>query len=671
MALRRTAGVAVAAVALIGLAAATASTAADASTATAAASSSASASATRTAPAARATPAAQTDLAAQTELADRYAPVIQLADSGGRCGGEPFEPTDVDAILDNPDVALRGPWNGDNLITVAPTASDLAKAPPDYYLDFPGNALSPGCSYAKWAARTQSAPTVYAHVVTQDDEPGELALQYWFFYLFNDFNDLHEGDWEMIQVNFHADTAAQALTAGPYETGYSQHEGAERAAWGSKKLQLVDGTHPVVYPALGSHANYYSAHLYLGSSAAQGVGCDDTLGPSRELRPRVKVVAQSPTQYLQEFPWLAYHGRWGERHQAFANGPNGPTDKPRWTEPFTWEDTSWHGKAFAIPDGGLLGHNATSFFCSAVATGSGVLNAVFANPGLVLLVGVLLVFFVFWLASRTHWTPAIPFRVRRRRDWGTLITSALRLYASQVRVFGGIGLLFVPLGLLSTGVQYLLFDAGGFSPLVHVVGKSNAAVQMLVDGIGTVLTLVGLTAVQAATAYAVCELDEGRPVTARAALVRALRKGWTLLGALVIAALVIGLLSLTVFAVVVSAYLIVRWSLLAQATMIGDGTTAGPLRQSMRITRGHFWRTASVTVFASIVCLLIGPLVGTALLFATNASFTLLNMVSALIDAALSPLIAITTTYLYFDLEVRKSLPEGDRAHVDVLPAEI
>ena len=27
--------------------------------------------------------------------------------------------------------------------------------------------------------------------------PGRIALQYWLFYVFNDFNNLHEGDWEM------------------------------------------------------------------------------------------------------------------------------------------------------------------------------------------------------------------------------------------------------------------------------------------------------------------------------------------------------------------------------------------------------------------------------------------------------------------------------------------
>jgi hypothetical protein len=50
----------------------------------------------------------------------------------------------------------------------------------------------------------------------------------------------------------------------PALVGFSQHEGAESAHWGDSKLEIVDGTHPVVYPALGSHANYFTAALHLG-----------------------------------------------------------------------------------------------------------------------------------------------------------------------------------------------------------------------------------------------------------------------------------------------------------------------------------------------------------------------------------------------------------------------
>ncbi|HZC70729.1 MAG TPA: Vps62-related protein, partial [Jatrophihabitans sp.] len=445
----------------------------------------------------------------------------------------------------------------------------------------------------------------------QPDEPGHLALQYWFYYLYNDFNDKHESDWEMIQLDFRADDATAALNADPYEIGYSQHTGAERAEWGDAKLEIVDGTHPVVYPAHGSHANYYSAHLFLGRSAAEGVGCDDTLGPSRTVRPNVVVLLQARAQYLQQFPWLGFEGRWGERQKAFNDGPTGPSSKPRWSEPFTWMRDYWRDDAFAVPDGGLLGDTATSFFCTAVAKGSAVLNAILDNPTPVIAALAVLLLLIVWLAARTSWRPAVVFRVRRRRPWGTLVTSAARLYATHVRTFGGIGLLFIPIGLITAGVQYLLFEHGMLTPLTHIAGKSNPVTALLLASLGAAFTLIGLTAVQGATAFAVVELDDGRTVTAGAALRRSLAKARSLFVGLLVAVLVIGGLSLSVVGAPVGAYLLVRWSLLAQAAVIGN-TTA--LRASFRVTRGHFWRTASVTVFVTGLCLLIGPLLGTTLL---------------------------------------------------------
>ena len=58
--------------------------------------------------------------------------------------------------------------------------------------------------------------------------------------LFNDFNNTHEGDWEMIQLVFDAPDARAALAVSPVEVGFSSHEGVERAVWGDEKLELVD-----------------------------------------------------------------------------------------------------------------------------------------------------------------------------------------------------------------------------------------------------------------------------------------------------------------------------------------------------------------------------------------------------------------------------------------------
>jgi hypothetical protein len=78
-----------------------------------------------------------------------------------------------------------------------------------------------------------------------------------------------------------------------------------------------------------------------------------------------------------------------------------------------------------------------------------------------------------------------------------------------------------------------------------------------------------------------------------------------------------------------------------------------------------------VTVFVTVLCLLIGPLIGTLLLFLTPMPFALVNAVTALVNAVISPLIAITTTYLYFDLEVRTSMEVRQLEIGAVLPSEI
>ena len=252
-------------------------------------------------------------------LAERHAPVVRLVEQLEECGpGEPYEPIDVDALFDEPTVALRGPWNALDLIEVGPAADDLAGLY-EYHLDFPGDALDPGCTYERWANRItdDTEPVVYAHVATDAAYPGRLALQYWFFYVYNDWNNLHEGDWENVQLLFDAPDAATALTQEPIAAGYSQHEGSERADWGDDKLELVDGRRPVVYPAAGSHANFFDDALYLGSSAEQGVGCDDTRGPHVELEPKVVTIPSDAGTARREPPWIAFEGRWGELQEAF------------------------------------------------------------------------------------------------------------------------------------------------------------------------------------------------------------------------------------------------------------------------------------------------------------------------------------------------------------------
>ncbi len=49
-------------------------------------------------------------------------------------------------------------------------------------------------------ARSAYPPTEYAHAFWLDRANGRLAIQYWFYYPFNEWLNHHEGDWEHVQV---------------------------------------------------------------------------------------------------------------------------------------------------------------------------------------------------------------------------------------------------------------------------------------------------------------------------------------------------------------------------------------------------------------------------------------------------------------------------------------
>ena len=175
---------------------------------------------------------------------------------------------------------------------------------------------------------------------------------------------------------------------------------------GHAKLELADATHPVVYPAAGSHADYFGPAVYLGRSAAQGVGCDNTRGPHREVRPSVELVPTDPVAARQQYPWIGFRGFWGEEQAIYNNGPTGPSAHDQWDHPIVWSQTSWHPAAFAIP-GAINGvPSATSFFCGAVAKGSSALNlALNSGTGGVLVLLVLILAGV-WSIIRADWRPS-------------------------------------------------------------------------------------------------------------------------------------------------------------------------------------------------------------------------------------------------------------------------
>ena len=560
------------------------------------------------------------DLQDEIELAERYAPVVRLVEQAEECGpGEPYEPLNVDLLFDEPTVALRGPWGGGDLVEIGPTADDLAGGLYEYHLDFPGNALDPGCTYELWARRLSEgeAPAVYAHVVGDPGHPGELALQYWLFYAYNDWNNLHEGDWEMIQLLFDAEDAAAALDVEPTRIGYSQHEGAEEAEWGEDKLELVDGTHPVVHPAAGSHANFFEEGLFLGSSAEQGVGCDDTSGPTVDLRPTVITIPGDQDDAQEAYPWIDYQGRWGELQPAFFNGPTGPNLKTQWTEPVTWSE-GWRDQSYAVPAGGALGTGATDFFCDAIAGGSKALQRGLENPPLLfgvlalLILGVISAPYPGDVETVGASAPGTPSRLGADPPHvaedvpeaaGSLPRNRARDAADLDRRRRSPGDHPPSLGLCGDRRRRRERKRAR-SPGVGPRDDADAGRRRPRPG---------------------CDCQSPRrarrerpvgPIDAYRLAVDSVRP---LLGALAVAVVVISVLATTVFLIPVAIWLAVRWALIAPVAELEDVRALEGLRRSARLVRLNWLKVATLAIVGGALALAVGPLVGAVLILLTSA----------------------------------------------------
>jgi hypothetical protein len=471
----------------------------------------------------------------------------------------------------------------------------------------------------------------------------------------------------MHQLVFDAGDAREALETEPQEVGYSAHEGAERATWGDDKLELVDETHPVVFPGAGSHANKFTEALYLGSSAEAGVGCDDTRGPHRELRPKVVTIPSEPSAAKEAFPWIDFEGRWGELQPAFFNGPRGPNLKTQWTRPIEWSE-GWNDRTYAVPTAGLFGTGATDLFCSGVEKGSRALILVLRNPPAMALVLAAVIGLVVLVVVRATWTPVAPFRIGRRRAWGQILAASARMYVNRARLFLGIGLLLIPIVVVMTLLQWLSLeglDAVGITS----TGESAGGSALLALIVGTTFALLGLAFVQAACACALVEIDGGRSIDAATAYRIGFRRVRPLLGAVALFVVVWVVLTATAFAIPVAIWLAVRWCLLAPVVELEGLGGVAALRRSAQLVRGRWFRIASLVGLSAAVALTTGPLLGALLIFATDLPFAFLNVVSGIVYAAALPFVGLVTAYAYLDARARFELaPEPEPKE---LPAEI
>jgi len=265
---------------------------------------------------------------------------------------ENFEPDSVQLMvdlsllrdLDNPEFSEK------------PSIRDLQQwSASDYYLDVAE--LDPKThsidEYKAIYDKTKEdySPAVYARV-KESPGTGYTVLQYWLFYYLNDWRNIHEGDWELVQLHFPGQTIKELLASGqpPVFAAYSQHQAGQRMSWNDMRNQgLVSGTHPIVHVARGSHANYFTPGQFWS-----GLDFDDTglsswqiIGPEQ-----LNIVLLTGTTEAG-LEWLGFQGYWGEYLDFFVSvlglkfgqrGPSGPqwgengAISQKWEHPGQWAD---------------------------------------------------------------------------------------------------------------------------------------------------------------------------------------------------------------------------------------------------------------------------------------------------------------------------------------------
>lgn len=182
-------------------------------------------------------------------------------------------------------------------------------------------------------------PPVYYYRVMRSR--GFVVIQYWFFYVYNDWgtshggaND-HEGDWESIYVFLQGDA--------PAYVAYSAHTGSpEWHAWNDSDVEKRLGTHPVVYVGCGSHASYFTKGKRgkIVKDYANG-DSDVTIGPGAAA-PWGRPVNLDNAAWVHNFAggWGALVKKWGSGKAAKLLGMWGPTGPAwhweQWETPVAW-----------------------------------------------------------------------------------------------------------------------------------------------------------------------------------------------------------------------------------------------------------------------------------------------------------------------------------------------
>src|SRR5690606_7018434 len=113
---------------------------------------------------------------------------------------------------------------------------------------------------------------------------------------------------------------------------------------------------------------------------------------------------------------------------------------------------------------------------------------------------------------RTRYRPAAPEPLRRRRRLGQVLTSAARLYMSRPLLFLGLGLAFLPVTLLVSGVHWLVLEISPVEGIVPIPTDNVWQELVVVIALAELQFGVAYALVFGATTVALARYESGSSV---------------------------------------------------------------------------------------------------------------------------------------------------------------
>ncbi len=319
----------------------------------------------------------------EEDFLEKYAPILYMHHE------ERFHPTKVEVMIENSELyekkCKKKKKNGEckKYEGKRVTGNKNKELSPEmliekyndekYYLKLKGDAvkaIKDDLVYWNW----KKDQTVYGRMFT-DKETNKTVLQYWFFYVYNDWGGIkelgnrHEGDWEMIQIILDSNKQPSLIT-------YSFHHGGQTFSWNDTEVsKSEDGSRPLVYITLGGHGcwNKPGSHMWY-QKPKMCLDCTDetddkgdVLYPDIMHSSEISEIKASAKKYAyaiedvtdwteKNSDWIYWKGYWGEQTSKKMNNKtdydiygynSGPQSPPyidyiddeingRWEKPILW-----------------------------------------------------------------------------------------------------------------------------------------------------------------------------------------------------------------------------------------------------------------------------------------------------------------------------------------------